>query len=142
MLTQLLPLAKEKSSPRLANSAALHVSPTPRAQERKDPRKNKKKRNKTGREGGKRREGLREGGREGGKGGKGEREGEANQRIQKKQFGKEQKNNVRSRQETPLKTVSHNTHTNHAPPHHDARTQRKSQDTNTKRDGWIRSARG
>ena len=78
-------------------------------------------------------------GREGGEEG---REGEANQRIQKKQFGEEQKNNVRSRQETPLKTVSHNTHTNHAPPHHDARTQRKSQDTNTKRDGWIRSARG
>ena len=59
-----------------------------------------------------------DGGREGG------REGEVNQRIQKKQFGEEQKNNVRSRQETPLKTVSHNTHTNHAPPHHDAHNAR------------------
>ena len=47
------------------------------------------------------------------------REGEANQRIQKKQFGEEQKNNVRSRHETPLKTASHNTRTSHAPPHHD-----------------------
>ena len=66
MLTQLLPLAKEKSSPRLANSAALHVSPTPRAQERKDPRKNKKEK-KQDREGGRKAEGGTEGGREGGK---------------------------------------------------------------------------
>ena len=66
MLTQLLPLAKEKSSPRLANSAALHVSPTPRAQERKDPRKSKKEK-KQDKEGGRKAEGGTEGGTEGGR---------------------------------------------------------------------------
>ena len=69
----------------------------------------KKQKRKETRQGGREESGGRDGGREGER--EEGREGELNQRIQKKQFGEEQKNNVRSRQETPLKTVSHNTHT-------------------------------